>query len=73
MPRGAAEFRETLQYLLRNPVKRGLVNESAEWNWSRFRRYALREVGVVEIESEWTARIGRQEPKAGQSVFLNPG
>jgi len=45
-----------LRYLHRNPVKRGLVKEAAHWKWSSFRHYALREVGVVEIESEWTAR-----------------
>ncbi len=52
------EFTVKLRYLHRNPIKRGLVKEAAEWKWSSFRRYALREVGVVEIESEWTA-IGK--------------
>jgi putative transposase len=50
------EFAVKLRYLHRNPVKRGLVTEAAQWKWSSFRHYALREVGVVEIESEWTAR-----------------
>ena len=50
------EFTVKLRYLHRNPVKRGLVKEAAQWKWSSFRHYALREVGVVEIESEWTAR-----------------
>jgi len=27
----------------------------ADWKWSSFRHYALREVGVVEIESEWVS------------------
>jgi hypothetical protein len=74
MPRGAAEFREKLRYLHRNPVKRELVKESAEWSWSRFRRYALREAGVVEIESEWTARDRETRTKSGpERVLLNPG
>ena len=66
------EFREKLSYLHRNPVKRGLVREPGEWKWSSFRHYAPREKGVVEIESEWTAR----EPEAtggGERIFLNPG
>ena len=50
------EFREKLRYIHRNPVKRGLVLEAGDWKWSSFRHYALREKGVVEIESEWTAR-----------------
>jgi len=50
------EFTVKLRYSHRNPVKRGLVKEAAQWKWSSFRHYAFREVGVVEIESEWTAR-----------------
>jgi hypothetical protein len=37
-------------------VKRGLVKEPGDWEWSSFRHYAFRENGVVEIESEWTGR-----------------
>ena len=71
--RDADEFSVKLRYLHRNPVKRGLVNEPAEWKWSSFRHYALREVGVVEIESEWTARDRETEAHGGpQRVFLNP-
>jgi putative transposase len=54
--RDEREFAKKLRYLHRNPVKRGLVKQPGEWKWSSFRKYALREVGVVEIESEWTAR-----------------
>jgi len=35
--------------------KPGLAKEPGEWKWSSFRYYSLREVGVVEIESAWTA------------------
>lgn len=31
-----------------------LVKEPGGWKWSSFRHHALRENGVVEIESEWT-------------------
>jgi len=69
--RDADEFTVKLRYLHRNPVKRGLVKEPADWKWSSFRDYALREIGIVEIESEWTAR----DRGTGVSirVFLNPG
>ena len=39
-----------------NPVKHGLVKSAEDWTWSSFRHYRFREMGVVEIESEWTAR-----------------
>jgi putative transposase len=47
---------EKLRYMHRNPVVRGLVAKPEGWSWSSFRHYATGEVGVVEIESEWTAR-----------------
>jgi len=71
--RDEREFSMKLRYLHRNPVKRGLVTEPAEWKWSSFRHYALREVGIVEIESEWTARDRETQAHAGPArVFLNP-
>ena len=51
---------EKLRYTHRNPVKRGLAREPADWPWSSFRHYATGEVGIVEIESEWTARRREQ-------------
>lgn len=60
---------EKLSYMHRNPVKRGLVAEPAEWRWSSFRHYATGAIGTVEIESEWTAwprdqqtRLVKSEP-----------
>ena len=47
---------EKLRYMHRNPVKRGLVKEPEDWEWSSFRHYWTGVPGVVEIESEWTAR-----------------
>ena len=68
------EFVEKLRYLHRNPVKRGLVKEPGDWKWSSFRHYANREVSVVEIESEWTARDREKEKTGGaERVFLIPG
>ena len=72
--RDAHEFSVKLRYLHRNPVKRGLVKDPRDWKWSSFRHYALREKGVVEIESEWTARDRELEEFGGpQRIFLNPG
>ena len=47
---------EKLRYMHRNPVKRGLVQHPKDWAWSSFRHYATGAEGIVEIESEWTAR-----------------
>ena len=72
--RDADEFTEKLRYIHRNPVKRGLVKTPANWPWSSFRHYALREVGAVEIESEWTARDREKKMFGGADrVFLSPG
>lgn len=63
-----------LRYMHRNPVKAGLCELPEDWRWSSFRHYALREKGVVEIESEWTARDReRQETGGGERIFLIPG
>ncbi len=47
---------EKLNYMHRTPVKRGLVSRPEDWAWSSFRHYATGYEGIVEIESEWTAR-----------------
>jgi putative transposase len=49
-----------LHYIHRNPVRRGLVERPEDWEWSSFRHYATGDEGVVEIESEWTARRREQ-------------
>lgn len=50
------KFVEKLRYIHRNPVKRELVARPEDWWWSSFRHYAVGETGVVEIESQRTAR-----------------
>lgn len=45
---------EKLQYIHRNPVKRGLVEKPEDWPWSSFHHHLTGEQGLVEIESEWT-------------------
>ena len=46
---------EKIQYMHRNPVKRGLVAGPGEWPWSSYGHYASGERFTVQIESEWTA------------------
>jgi len=52
--RSHESFTGKLRYIHNNPVKRGLVKAPEDWLWSSFRHYSLGEIGVVEIESEWT-------------------
>lgn len=47
---------EKLRYIHRNPVRRELVDRPEDWPWSSFVHYATGVEGVVEIESQWTAR-----------------
>lgn len=71
--RDAREFTVKLRYLHRNPVSRGLVHEALDWKWSSFRHYALREKGVVEIESQWAAADRETQAAGGPPrVFLRP-
>ncbi|HEY6339736.1 MAG TPA: transposase [Candidatus Sulfotelmatobacter sp.] len=51
---------EKLRYMHRNPVKRGLVARPEDWKWSSFVHYATGMEGIVEIESQWTARKREQ-------------
>jgi putative transposase len=54
--RGEEARSKVIRYIHRNPVKRGLVAKPEDWAWSSFRHHATGVRGVVEIESEWTAR-----------------
>jgi putative transposase len=63
---------EKLRYMHRNPVKRGLVNEPQDWQWSSFRHYLLGVEGRVEIESEWTwNRRERRSQSEGPGQILD--
>jgi putative transposase len=54
------KFVEKLRYIHRNPVERGLVMRPEDWAWSSFRHYLTGDRGLVEIESQWTARKREQ-------------
>jgi len=59
---------EVIRYIHRNPVKRGLVAGPEEYRWSSYRHYWTGERGVVEIESEWTARVRSRLKSSGVSL-----
>jgi len=46
---------EKLKYIHRNPVTRGLVSSPQDWKCSSFCHYQTGAIGIVEIESFWTA------------------
>jgi putative transposase len=53
----ARKHLEKLRYLHRNPVKRGLVLEPDQWQWSSFRSYAYEESGRVVINAPGSAKL----------------
>jgi putative transposase len=61
---------EKLRYIHRNPVHRGLVARPEDWQGSSFVHYATGTGGVVEIESQWTAR--RREQMGILPTLLSP-
>jgi putative transposase len=56
---GEAARSDVIRYIHQNPVKRGLVASLEQYRWSSFNHYATGIRGVVEIESEWTAKTRR--------------
>ena len=60
---------QKLHYVHSNPVRAGLCEHSADWQWSSFRAYLRHEEGSVPIEIDWQGywksgggRGGRAEP-----------
>jgi len=56
---------EKLRYIHRNPVNRGLVLESEQWDWSSYRHYAFGERGLVLVNEPQSA------PMRVRSVIAN--
>jgi putative transposase len=48
---------EKLRYMHRNPVKRGLVLEPGQWEWSSYRHYASGEPGPVVVNEQRKAEL----------------
>jgi putative transposase len=44
------KFVEKLRYIHRNPVRRGLVKDPAQWKWSSYRFYLNGEPGPVKVD-----------------------
>jgi putative transposase len=63
-------FVEKLHYIHHNPVQRGLTEKPEGWQWSSFLHYAAAQVGVVEIESQWTAE--RRRGKMPELLQIQP-
>ena len=53
---------EKLRYIHRNPVKRGLVLEPRQWQWSSYRYYAYDERGPVLVNERQTAEMVIRKP-----------
>jgi putative transposase len=53
---------EKIQYMHRNPVKRGLFGDPSQWPWSSYLHYKSGERRTVDIESEWTAASRKRTP-----------
>lgn len=49
-----AKWVEKLQYIHRNPVRRGLVEKPEQYRWSSFKHWLTGAITEVEIESHWT-------------------
>jgi putative transposase len=48
---------EKLHYMHQNPVKRGLVLEPEQWDWSSFRHFACDEPGPVLVNEALRAAM----------------
>ena len=74
---GNGYLKTVCDYVHLNPVRARLLAPEEplqSYRWSSYRHYALREKGIVEIESEWTARDSEQTAcVATARIFLRPG
>ncbi|HWA96501.1 MAG TPA: transposase [Terracidiphilus sp.] len=64
---------EKLNYIHKNPVKRGLVTKPEDWPWSSAHHYQTGKRGTVEIESFWTAAKRGFELPSGWEVQRTDG
>ena len=63
--RGEQERSDTIRYIHRNPVVRGLAQSPEEYEHSSFNHYLTGIRGTVEIESEWT--VARRHRAASET------
>ena len=65
-------FTAALQYIHRNPVIRGLCAQPQDWRWSSCLHYLTGVDGVVEIESQWTARKRERLGVVPMATWIGP-
>jgi putative transposase len=65
-------FKEKLNYMHANPVKRGLVLHPKDWPWSSWRHYALGEMGLIPVNSLHDRVVPNQNSTAGKEKRQNP-
>jgi len=58
-------IRQKLKYLHLNPVRAGLCEHPAEWEWSSYRAYLAHPQGEVPIEIDWRAYWKDEDLEAG--------
>jgi putative transposase len=60
----AAKHAEKVRYIHDNPVRRGLVAEPQQWEWSSYRAYAYHQPGIVVINAPGSAKLKVRSPAA---------
>jgi putative transposase len=65
--RNYREFTVKLRYLHRNPVRRGLIGDAADWKWSSFRHYVFRERAWWKLSRSGQRGTGNDRKKRGCS------
>jgi putative transposase len=58
---------EKLHYMHQNPVKRGLVLEAAQWQWSSFRDYMGNDRGLVLVNEPLRAEMRVRDVTRGET------
>jgi putative transposase len=66
------KFKEKLDYMHANPVKRGLVLHPKDWPWSSWGHYARREKGLIRVDSLGDRVAQIQNQNAGNKKSQNP-
>ena len=66
------KFKEKLEYMHANPVKRRLVAHPKDWLWSSWGHYALGEKGLIRVDSLGERAAQIQNQNAGEKKSQNP-
>jgi putative transposase len=66
------KFREKLEYMHANPIKRGSVVHPRDWPWSSWGHYALGETGLIRVDSLDDRVVENLSQNAGEKKSQNP-